>query len=91
MEYAGMACGRRDVCRFSPMPDIHIEIVGMTCEHCVRAVRKRLASMPGVVVQDVTIGSADIHHDETKTLLSDIEDAISDEGYTVDTVVSREG
>lgn len=68
------------------MPHLHIEIVGMTCEHCVRAVRHRLAATPGVEVTDVTIGTADIQYDPLKVSTSAIEDAISDEGYTVDTI-----
>jgi copper chaperone len=68
------------------MPRLHLEIEGMTCEHCVRAVRNRLAATPGVEVDGVSVGSADIQHDASKSTVSEIEDAISDEGYTVDTV-----
>ena len=71
------------------MKDIHIEIVGMTCEHCVRAVKNRLAATPGVSVKDVTVGTADIQLDESKASMEDVEDAISDEGYTVDAVTAR--
>jgi copper chaperone len=71
------------------MKDLHIEIVGMTCEHCVRAVRNRLSSTNGVVVKDVKVGSVDLQLDDSKASMSDVEDAISDEGYTVDTVSAR--
>jgi len=71
------------------MRDLHIEIVGMTCDHCVRAVKNRLASTPGVTVKDVTVGAADIQLDDAKASMADVEDAISDEGYTVDTVTAR--
>ena len=71
------------------MKDLHIEIVGMTCEHCVRAVNNRLAATPGITVKDVKVGSADIGLDESKASMDDVEDAISDEGYTVDTVTAR--
>ena len=71
------------------MRDLHIEIVGMTCEHCVRAVKNRLSSTLGIVVNDVQIGSVDLQLDESKATMDDIEDAISDEGYTVDTVSAR--
>jgi copper chaperone len=71
------------------MQNLHIDIVGMTCDHCVRAVKNRLAATPGVTVNDVKVGSADIQLDETKASMSDVEDAISDEGYTVDTVSAR--
>lgn len=71
------------------MKKLHIEIVGMTCEHCVRAVKNRLASTNGITVNDVQIGSVDLLLDESKASMDDIEDAISDEGYTVDTVTAR--
>jgi copper chaperone len=71
------------------MKDLHIEIVGMTCEHCVRAVRNRLSATPGIMVDDVKVGSVDLKLDESKASMDDVEDAISDEGYTVDTVTPR--
>lgn len=61
----------------------------MTCEHCVRAVRNRLSSTPGVTVRDVKVGSVDLQLDDAKATMDDVEDAISDEGYTVDTVTAR--
>ena len=67
-------------------PRLHIDNVGMTCEHCVRAVRNRLASTPGLEVVDVQIGHADVRQDPSKISIAEIEEAISDEGYTVDTV-----
>jgi copper chaperone len=71
------------------MKDLHIEIVGMTCEHCVRAIRNRLSATAGVNVRDVQVGTADIQLDESKASMADVEEAISDEGYTVDTVSAR--
>jgi copper chaperone len=71
------------------MKDLHIEIVGMTCDHCVRAVKNRLAATPGVTVNEVKVGTADIQLDDAKASMADVEDAISDEGYTVDTVTAR--
>jgi copper chaperone len=71
------------------MKYLHIEIVGMTCEHCVRAVRNRLSATEGVVVNDVKVGSVDLRLDESRASVSDVEDAISDEGYTVDVVTAR--
>lgn len=71
------------------MKDLHIEIVGMTCDHCVRAVKNRLSATPGVSVRAVAVGSADIQLDEARTSMADVQDAISDEGYTVDTVTVR--
>ena len=64
------------------MERVNLTIEGMTCEHCVRAVRGRLEQTDGVKVDDVTIGSATVEYDPAKTNVDVIEDAIADEGYT---------
>jgi copper chaperone CopZ len=61
---------------------IHLTIEGMTCDHCLRAVRSRLQQTPGVEIEDVRIGSARIRLDEGLSSLEDVEEAIADEGYT---------
>ena len=64
------------------MDTIDLTIEGMTCEHCLRAVRKRLGETPGVEIDDVRIGSARIRLDAATTSLDEVEEAIADEGYT---------
>jgi copper chaperone len=64
------------------MERLNLTIEGMTCEHCVRAVRGRLEKTSGVKVDDVQVGSARLEYDPAKTNVDDIEDAIADEGYT---------
>ena len=64
------------------MDRLHLTIEGMTCEHCVRAVKNRLSQTPGVQVEQVEVGSAVITLDPSRTSLEDVEDAIADEGYT---------
>ena len=64
------------------MDKLHLTIEGMTCEHCLRAVRGRLDKTPGVKVGDVSIGSATLEFDPGQTTVAEIEDAIADEGYT---------
>jgi copper chaperone CopZ len=61
---------------------IHLTIEGMTCDHCLRAVRSRLQQTPGVEIEDVRIGSARIRLDEGQSSLEAVEEAIADEGYT---------
>jgi copper chaperone len=61
---------------------VRLTIEGMTCEHCVRAVRNRLADTPGVQVEQVDVGSAVITLDPSATTIEAVEDAIADEGYT---------
>jgi copper chaperone len=64
------------------MERLNLTIEGMSCEHCLRAVRGRLERTNGVKVDDVTIGSAVLDFDPAKTSIDDIEEAIADEGYT---------
>lgn len=64
------------------MEHLHLTIEGMSCEHCVRAVRGRLEKTAGVKVGDVQIGSATLDYDTAQTNIDDIEEAIADEGYT---------
>ena len=64
------------------MDRIRLTIEGMTCEHCVRAVKNRLADTPGVEVETVEVGSAVIRLDPATATIESVEDAIADEGYT---------
>lgn len=64
------------------MQPLSLTIEGMTCAHCLHAVRGRLEKTPGVHVKSVQIGSAVLEYDPSKTSVDDIEEAIADEGYT---------
>jgi copper chaperone CopZ len=60
-----------------------LSIDGMSCGHCVAHVRKALAALPGVHVDDVAVGSATIHYDAGAATPEDIAKAVSSAGYTV--------
>jgi copper chaperone CopZ len=64
------------------MERLNLTIEGMSCAHCLHAVRGRLERTAGVDVKSVQIGSAVIDFDPGKTNLDEIEEAIADEGYT---------
>jgi len=64
------------------MEPLKLTIEGMSCEHCVRAVKNRLTATPGVKVEDVAIGSAQLQYDPSRTSVDEIEEVIADEGYT---------
>lgn len=66
------------------MEAVHLNIEGMTCEHCVRAVDGRLRRTPGVQVDKVVVGAVDLRYDKSKISLDEISEVISDEGYTVE-------
>lgn len=63
------------------MKQLKLEVSGMSCGHCVGAVREALAGVPGVKVDDVRIGSVSVTIDETKATVGDLVDAVSDAGY----------
>lgn len=60
---------------------LHIE--GMSCQHCVRAVREALEATEGVDVDEVQVGSAVVQFDPSTTNLDRIREAIEEAGYTV--------
>ncbi len=63
------------------MEQVSIAIDGMTCGHCMEAVRRALTALPGVQVKSVGIGSATVAYDDSAVTLEQIRDAVRDEGY----------
>jgi copper chaperone len=60
-----------------------IEIGGMNCDHCVAAVRKGLARLPGVVVREVRVGAASVSFEPSRTSSAQIDAAIEEAGFKV--------
>lgn len=56
-------------------------IEGMSCGHCLSAVNQALRAVPGVTIDAVRIGRADVSYDESTTRPSDLESAVADAGY----------
>lgn len=63
------------------MKQLKLEVAGMSCGHCVNAVREALIAVPGVKVENVSIGSATVAFDEAKVTVGELVDAVSDAGY----------
>lgn len=63
------------------MKELTLHITGMSCQHCVRAVREAFAALPGVTVQEVVIGRARIAYDPQSVAPEAILDAVTAEGY----------
>lgn len=64
------------------MTTVTVRIGGMGCDHCVEAVRRELASLPGVTVHAVSIGEARVSFDERTADRQAIDGAILRAGYT---------
>jgi copper chaperone len=63
------------------MRHITLNISGMSCGHCLNAVNQALGRLPGVEIESVRIGRADLRYDEALTSTEAITGAIADAGY----------
>lgn len=60
-----------------------LTISGMTCDHCVRAVRTALESVDGLTVEDVRVGEAHVRYDDETVSPDAVVRAVEEEGYGV--------
>jgi copper chaperone CopZ len=60
---------------------LHIE--GMSCGHCLDAVNRALSVVPGVRIESIQIGRADVSYDENTADPSQLEAAVTQAGYRV--------
>lgn len=58
-----------------------LRIQGMSCNHCVMALKKALTNLAGVQVKDVKVGSAVIAYDAELVPEESIRAAVEDAGY----------
>ena len=64
------------------MSRLTLQIDGMSCGHCVAAVKGALGRMDGVSVDQVEIGTARVTYDPARVTPEAIADAVNDEGYS---------
>jgi copper chaperone CopZ len=58
-------------------------IEGMSCAHCVMAVRKELSKLDNIKIDDVQIGKAKVEFEESKSEENRIIKAIEEAGFKV--------
>jgi len=63
------------------MRSLTLHIEGMSCGHCLNAVSRALGGLPGVEVESVKMGRADVRYDEGVVEPARIEAAVADAGY----------
>ena len=63
------------------MTQATMDIQGMSCGHCLNAVNRALAALPGVQIESVRMGRADVRFDEKVTDAGRLEAAVADAGY----------
>lgn len=60
---------------------LSLAIEGMSCHHCLNAVNKALAAIPGVTIESVRIGRAELSFDPGQADPARIIAAVTDAGY----------
>ena len=65
------------------MATAKLKVTGMTCGHCVSAVKSALESTTGVesAQVDLNAGTAFVQYDEARTTPQDLTAAVMQEGY----------
>lgn len=64
------------------MNKLELEIEGMSCGHCVAAVSEALGELPGVTVNQVRIGTAEVTYQPELVSPEAIVLAVEDVGYS---------
>lgn len=67
------------------MAQMTLNITGMTCDHCKRAVEGALSDLSGVekVVVSLKANTADVTYDDTQVTVAQMKKAVEEEGYKV--------
>ncbi len=63
------------------MKSLTLSINGMSCGHCLNAVRQALESQRGVKIRSVRIGRAELDYDAARTDPDRICEAVTEAGY----------
>ena len=66
------------------MAEATIKIGGMSCQHCVMAVKKSLDALEGVTEAEVSIGAARVTYNDTVTDRDSILNAVRNGGYKIE-------
>lgn len=69
------------------MASVTLRIDGMSCGHCINAVRQALNGVPGAMVKSVQIGQAEVAVPSI-ALAADLEAAVSRVGYPATVVAA---
>lgn len=67
------------------MEEVNFKVKGMTCQHCVRAVKNAIEPMAGVnaVFVDLPNGEVKVHYEPGQADPAAFRAAIEEEGYEV--------
>jgi copper chaperone len=65
------------------MPNITLEVKGMSCGHCVNSVEGAVRKLGAEAAVDLPNGKVSVTFDDSKIGLAAIKEAIEDQGYDV--------
>lgn len=58
------------------------DVVGMTCDHCVRSVTEEVSALEGVSAVDVDLASGKVHVTTREPITSEqVREAVAEAGY----------
>lgn len=68
------------------MSNITLNVKGMSCGHCVKAVEGSVGALEGVEQVSVNLeaGKVNVAYNDRKVSISQIKEAIDDQGYDVE-------
>lgn len=67
------------------MEKVTLNVVGMSCGHCVKAIEGSVGELPGVLNVKVHLesGKVDVEYSPVEVSLDKIKETIDDQGYDV--------
>ncbi|WP_165999189.1 copper chaperone CopZ [Bacillus sp. Cs-700] len=67
------------------MEQTTLKIEGMTCDHCKAAVTSALTELDGVAEVDVNVkeGTAKVSYDSSNVSVSEMNEAVEEQGYDI--------
>ena len=63
------------------MTAMTLHIAGMSCGHCLNAVKNALSAAPGVQLRSVQMGRAEVDYDPAVTTPERVASVVADAGY----------
>lgn len=70
------------------MKDITLAIGGMSCGHCLNAVNKAIAAVPGVEIKSVQIGRAELRVPDAASADLAVKAAVEGAGFKVEGLIT---
>lgn len=67
------------------MEKVSLNVEGMSCGHCVNAIKNALGELDGIVEVDVNLEEkkVNVEYDNSKITIDKIKEVIDEEGYEV--------